>query len=62
MVFQSTAAFHHLSSYMVHPTKLLASVGLAQARPNNLFCVVHNYQEDHGVVTTNLILGKEIGH
>ena len=35
MVFQSTAAFHHLSSYMVHHTKFLASVGLAHARPNN---------------------------
>ena len=34
MVFQSTATFHRLSSYMVHPTKSLASVGLAQARPN----------------------------
>ena len=35
MVFQSTAAFHHLSSYMVHSTKSLASVGLTQARPND---------------------------
>ena len=34
MAFQSTAAFHRLSSYMVHPTKFLTSVGLAQARPN----------------------------
>ena len=29
MVFQSIAAFHRLSSYMAHPTKSLASVGLA---------------------------------
>ena len=29
MVFKSTAAFHHLLSYMVHPTKSLTSVGLA---------------------------------
>ena len=32
--FQSTAGFDRLSSYMVHPTKFLVSVGLAQARPN----------------------------
>ena len=35
MVFQSTAAFHRLLSYMVHPTKSLVSVWLAQARTNN---------------------------
>ena len=35
MVFQSTIVFIHFLLCMVHPTKSLASVGLAQARPNN---------------------------
>jgi len=30
MVFQWTAAFHRLSSYMVRPTKSLAGMGLVQ--------------------------------
>ena len=34
MVFQLTLVFIHFLSYMVHPTKSLASVGLAQAHPN----------------------------
>ena len=34
MVFQSTLVFIRFLSYMVHPTKSLASMGLAQARPN----------------------------
>ena len=34
MVFQLTAAFHRLSSYMVHHMKFLAGRGLIQARPN----------------------------
>ena len=34
MVFQLIAEFNPLLSYMVHPTKSLANVGLAQARPN----------------------------
>ena len=39
MVFQSTVAFHRLSSYMVHPMKFLASVGVAQARPNDVHVI-----------------------
>ena len=35
MVFQSTIVFIRFLSCMVHPTKSLASVGLAQARPNH---------------------------
>ena len=42
MVVQSTLVFIRFLSYMVHPMKSLASVGLAQVRPNNnyncLFC------------------------
>ena len=30
--------FYPFLSYMVHPTKSLASVGLAQARPNEFGC------------------------
>ena len=50
MVFQSTAAFHRLSSYMVHPTKFLASVGLAQARPNQLY-KKYVVMKQHNIVT-----------
>ena len=35
MAFQSTAAFDRLLLYMVHCSRSLASVGLAQACPNN---------------------------
>ena len=34
MLFQSTLIFIRFLLYMVHPTKSLASVGLAQAHPN----------------------------
>ena len=34
MVFQLTIVFIRFLSYMVHPMKSFASVGLAQARPN----------------------------
>ena len=35
MVFQSTLIFIRCLSYMVHPMKSLASVGLAQVHPSN---------------------------
>ena len=54
MVFQSTAAFHRLSSCMVHPMKFLASVGLAQACPTKISYLHCDITITYNIIAENL--------
>ena len=56
MVFQSTIVFIHFLSCMVHPTKSLASVGLAQARLNQEVVIIQWYYSYHPALSFDVWL------